>query len=70
MARPIKSDGFEEMINKDHAGAKESLRDGLADWLLDIRDSIRGGSLFLRHDALCEADDILKWLREGDTLEG
>ncbi len=70
MKRPLKTDGFREMIETDQPGAKESQRDVIADWLLDIRDSIRGGSVFLRHDALVEADAILEWLHEGDKLEG
>jgi len=70
MRRPRKTDGFREMIEKDQPGAKESQRDVIADWLIDIRDDIRGGSVFQRHDALMEADAILKWLHEGDELEG
>jgi len=70
MMRPKKTDGFAEVVNMDHTGAKEERRDVIADWLLEIRDRIKGGEQFMRRDALLEADEMIKWLHEGDALEG
>lgn len=70
MMRPKKTDGFADVVNMDHPGAKESEREVIADWFLDVRDKVRSGTMYMRRDALLDADELLKWLHEGDTLEG
>lgn len=60
MARPPKTDGFREMINKDHKGAKEETDKAVADFVADYDGT----------NALEIARAILKWLAEGDDLEG
>ena len=63
MRRPLKSDGFAEMINKDHAGAKEDPAAVIAEMICD--------ETYLDSQAALKlARDILTWIREGDTLEG
>lgn len=59
MARPIKSDGFREMIEMDHPGAKEKLVDVVAEFVAEYDGT----------NAQAIAADILQWLREGDKIE-
>lgn len=58
--RPKGSDGFREMIEKDHAGAKEKTAAVVAEFVKDYDGS----------NAREIAEDILQWLNEGDELEG
>lgn len=60
MARAPKTDGFREMITKDHKGAKEETEHVVAEF---VRDYDGGNDLDV-------ARAILKWLAEGDELEG
>ena len=57
--RPPKSDGFREMIEKDHKGAKESPVDVVADMV----------SQFDGANAKEIAAEIIRWLNEGDPIE-
>lgn len=59
MARKPRSDGFEEMVNADHAGAKESTEDVIADFVSDYDGT----------NAKKIARAIIKWLAEGDEIE-
>jgi hypothetical protein len=60
MARKPRTDGFNEMIDKDHKGAKEEADAVVASF---VRDYDGDNSLEV-------ARAILKWLAEGDELEG
>lgn len=60
MARAPRSDGFKEMINKDHKGAKEPIDAVVAEFVRDYDGT----------NSLEVARAILKWLTEGDELEG
>ncbi len=57
--RPMKTDGFETMINKDHRGAKEKEDEVIASFIREYNGT----------NALDVARAILKWLREGDPIE-
>lgn len=59
MARAPKSDGFREMIEKDHKGAKEKTDEVVASFVADYDGT----------NALEVARAILKWLAEGDVIE-
>lgn len=59
MARAPKSDGFREMIEKDHKGAKEKTDEVVALFVADYDGT----------NALEVARAILKWLAEGDVIE-
>ena len=58
--RPLKSDGFREMIETDQPGAKEETSAVVAEFVRDY-DGTNAREI---------ADDILQWLHEGDPLEG
>lgn len=59
MKRKLKSDGFAEMIGKEHRGAKEKTDEVVASFVRDYNGS----------NALEVARAILKWLAEGDDIE-
>ena len=60
MRRPRKTDGFREMIEKDQPGAKEKAVDVVAELVAEFD----GGN---QQEI---AEEILRWLHEGDELEG
>ena len=62
MKRPVKTDGFDAMINQDHAGAKEDPAEVIADMLCE--------ETYLDHAAaLAMAKEILTYIHEGFFIE-
>ena len=59
MARRPRTDGFAEMIGREHRGAKEKTDEVVASFVRDYDGS----------NALEVARAILKWLAEGDEIE-
>ena len=59
MARKLRTDGFAEMIGKEHRGAKEKTDEVVASFVKQYDGT----------NALEVARSILKWLAEGDEIE-
>jgi len=57
--RPPKSDGFKEMIEADHKGAKENPVDVVAEMVAQF-DGVNAKEI---------ATEIIRWLNEGDVIE-